>query len=189
MNDHFNFESLAETWKEQPKGSDFDAAKLKKQLFVHRLAILMSSILEFLILAVVIWTLIIAFNQSWPITTKLWLIFGLIAGLAIATPLLKSRMTSYKMLDLATQDWIKYQLQLSQQVLYRARLSRYFIVAFAVALGLFFIYEMTQLQNDLLVFGLRFSFGVLWLLAAWIINQRHSKKHAIFIKNHSTDSK
>lgn len=183
MNDKFDFESLTQTWNEQSTGTSFDAVKLKKRLFIQRLGLLALSLSELLILAAVIWALLAAFEHSWPMISKVWLIFGLISGVSITIPVMKSRFTSYKMLDLATRDWLKLQIRLSKEALFRGRLTRYLILAFSLALGLFLIYEVSLHQFDLPRLALRYAFGIFWLLMAWIINQRQAKKHLAFLKD------
>ncbi|WP_448248292.1 hypothetical protein [Thalassotalea agariperforans] len=176
-----DFESLSKAWQSQPLSSNFDRKELKKNLFFKRLGLLLTSLVELLIIAVVIWLLIDAFTQSRAIHLKVWFILALICGVIAMIVSIKSRFKSLKMLTSSTQSWIEFEQKMSHEVLRRVMVTRYLMLIFCIALTGLFIYEiifLNYLMNELIP---RYTFGILWLGIVWFINRHQMKKHQNFL--------
>lgn len=176
-----DFESLSKAWQSQPLNSGFDRKKLKKSVFFKRLGLLLISLVELFILAVVIWFLIDAFTQSRAIHIKVWFILALICGVIAMIASLKSRFNSFQMVTSSTHSWIEFEKKMSHEALRRAMFTRYLMLIFCIALTGLFIYEVLFLKHLVIELILRYSFGIIWLAIVWFINRHQMKKHQHFL--------
>jgi hypothetical protein len=182
MNDDFDLESLSKTWQTQPVPESLDAAQIKKRCFIKKLNLFAITFVELFIILVVVWLIITAYTESWAINLKVGLIFGVVVGVLAIIPVLKSRITSYKMISSSTSDWLKFEENMSREALYRGKLTNYLIFAFCAATLASFIYEYFILESTLSGLAFRYSFGIVWLVLFWFINRHQMDKHQIFLK-------
>jgi hypothetical protein len=181
MNDDFDIESLSKAWQAQPVVNEFNGKQLRRRYLRKKLGLLAITLIELSIILAVIWLLISAFTQSWAIHLKVGLFFGLFSGILTIVPVLKSRITSYKMINICTSDWIKFEEKMSKEALHRGRFANYLIFAFSAAIIVSFIYEYFFLENPVSDLTLRYCFGIVWLVLVEVINRHQMKKHQRFL--------
>jgi hypothetical protein len=172
---------MSKVWQAQPVLNKFNEKQLKKRYFIKKLTLLSITFVEFFIIFAVVWLLVTALIQDWAIHLKVGLVFGLLSGVLTIIPVLKSRITSYKMISKSTSDWIKFEEKMSKEAIHRGRFTRYLILAFSTALIVSFIYECFFIESSLNSLSLRYSVGIVWLVCGWFINRNQMKKHHKFL--------
>ena len=181
MSDDFDIESLSKTWQTQEVANQFDETKFKKRVFIKRLTLLAITTVEVLVLLAAAWLLYMANSESWSAHLKVALIVALVLGGVAFFAMVKSRIKSYQMLTSATTQWMNFETKISEEALRRANYANYFVYVFSFAVLVSCIYEWMVLESELVGLAMRYAFGVVWLLSAWLINRYQIKKHTRYL--------
>lgn len=181
MTKQFDLEGLSNSWQQLSPSQDLDIEKIKAQSLACRTKLLAVTALELLVLFGVVIALLGNLQSGGPMHINAWLLFGLLVGVGIFIPTVRSRRQTLSVIGQSTTQWIEFQKNYSEQVLVRVKLTKYLVSIFFLALVASLIYEVFVSVKFSENFLLRHAIGFAWLSVAWLIAAYQHKKHAAFL--------